>query len=621
MFRSCWLLSLMLLSGVVFGQQSIEVLVDKLEGFKFKNWDSVEYYSNEILEASREGQHREIGLALQYLGVVQYEKYGDYDSALSLYNVAVGHFRKDKDSTLLAAIYNNYGVVHKTKANYDKALDYFFKALDFISSDSTSSISITLLNNIGEVSFYMGKVDESEKYHQLAYESALFKNDSLLLGASLVYLGNIASSKMESEKAIDYYSNALKYLSQYNANTANIIMNIGIVYHFKGELREAISYYQKAITVAKEFKSSQSLALSYLNMGEAMLTLDDPNTVKTLRKTVEIASEFNLNRILRNAHQFLASYYENHNNYKLALEHFKYYKNFSDSIINENSLARFNSLNVKFNTAQKEKQIADQELQIEQKNASIIKQRNQKIFIAIVLIFILLIGALFYLRSRMKQKYLLQQAVITEKEKGLKAIFMATENERQRISKDLHDGVGQHLSSVKMQLESLTIRDERINVKKQHIIKNLGEAAQEIRQISHKMMPRSLEEVGLVPSLEDLFSKTFTQTSIKCSFEYNNVEQRYPKDVEISLYRIVQELLNNIIKHSHANNVAVQLYTINKKLIMTVEDDGIGFDVKVKSSGHGLLNIKSRIETLNGNFECESVENTQTVITLSVPLT
>ena len=172
-----------------------------------------------------------------------------------------------------------------------------------------------------------------------------------------------------------------------------------------------------------------------------------------------------------------------------------------------------------------------------------------------------------------------------------------------------------------MQLESVTIRDERINVKKQHIIKNLGEAAQEIRQISHQMMPRSLEEVGLVPSLEDLFSKTFTQTSIKCSFEYNNVEQRYPKDVEISLYRIVQELLNNIIKHSHANNVAVQLYTINKKLIMTVEDDGIGFDVKVKSSGHGLLNIKSRIETLNGNFECESVENTQTVITLSVPLT
>ena len=621
MFRACWLFFLFLLSGVVFGQKNTQQLVDKLEKFKFKDWDSVEYYGNKILALSNENQYKERGLAYQYLGVVRFEKYGNYDSALTLYDISLELLNKDKDSTLLATIYNNFGVVHKTKANYEKALGYFFKGLDFTAADSTSKLSITLLNNIGEVSLFMGKTDESEKYHQLAYEAALQKEDSLLLGASLVYLGNLASTKMESQKAIDYYSKSLEYLTNYNTNTANIIMNIGVVYHFKGDLKEAISYYQQAVEAAKKFNSPNSLALSYLNMGEAMLALDDPKTEMVLNKTIEVASKHQLNRVLLNAHQFLASYYQKKNNYKIALEHFKQFKNYSDSVLNENSLAKLNSLNVKFNTAQKEKQIANQKLQIEQKNASIIKQRNQKILIAVVLIFLILIGSLFYLRSRMKQKYQLQQAVIQEKENGLKAVFLATENERQRISKDLHDGVGQQLSSVKMQLESLTVGNESVQEKKQQITENLSEAARELRHISHQMMPRSLAEEGLVPTLEDLFNKTFSQTSVSCSFEYHDAEMRYPKEVEVSLYRITQELLNNIIKHANAHNVLVQLYKIKNKLVMTVEDDGVGFDINSKSTGHGLINIKSRIETLNGNLEYESIENSQTVITLSVPLT
>ena len=178
--------------------------------------------------------------------------------------------------------------------------------------------------------------------------------------------------------------------------------------------------------------------------------------------------------------------------------------------MNESSLSKLNTLNVKFNTAQNEKQIANQELEIEQKNTSIIEERNQKIMIATGLVFILLIGGLFYFRSQMQQKARVQQAVIQEKELGLKAVFVATETERQRISKDLHDGVGQQLSGVKMQLESLALKDVSLQEQKDRITENLAQASQEIRQISHQMMPRSLEEEGLIPSLEDLFEKTFT---------------------------------------------------------------------------------------------------------------
>jgi signal transduction histidine kinase len=392
------------------------------------------------------------------------------------------------------------------------------------------------------------------------------------------------------------------------------------VYHFKGELREAISFYQEAIIVATQFNSSNSIALCYLNIGEAMLALDDPKTVNTLEKAIEVSNEFGLNRVLLNAHQFLATYYQKHQLYSLAFDHYKSYKKFNDLVLNEGSIAKLNTLNVKFSTAQKEKQIAKQELEIEKKNAVIIRERNQKIAIATGLVFILLIVGFFYFRSQMRQKARVQQAVIQEKELGLKAVFMATEVERQRISKDLHDGVGQQLSGVKMQLESLNVENTSQQEQKERITENLYQASQEIRQISHQLMPRSLEEEGLTSTLEDLFEKTFSGTSINCSFEHHKAEKRYPKEVELSLYRITQELINNILKHANAKNVHVQLYKIRTKLVMTVEDDGVGFDVSEKSEGHGLLNIKSRIETVNGNVEFESSDTSETVITLSIPI-
>lgn len=616
-----WLfIYLLFCSSAICIAQNQDELVDKLEQFKFRNWDSVEYYSRKILENSGDEHLREKGLAWQYMGVVQYEKYGNYDSALSLYNKAREHFKEDVDSIQLGTLHNNYGVIYKTMADYESALGHFFKAMEYYSSDTVSKYRIITLNNIGEVNLWLGNMEESEKYHLLAYEAALAKGDSLLLGLTMVNLGNLANTGHEYRKAIDYYKKSLAYYSGYKYNTANIIMNIGTVHHFRGNLKKAIEYYQKAIDKAIEFNSSHSLAIGYLNIGEAMLDAGEPEAVSMLNKAIDVASRYRLKRVLRYAYQFLARYYQEHNQYDKALVSFKQYKIYNDSILNENSLNRLNALNVKFNTAQKEKQIADQALEIEQKNAAILKQRNRNILIASVLTILVLTVLFIYLRYRMKEHARLQQVVIREKEKGLKAVFEAIEQERQRISQDLHDGVGQQLSGIKMQLESMPAADKRLLEQKSKITANIAQVSKEVREISHQMMPRSLQEQGLVPSLEDLFNKTFSNTPVSCSFEHHNADRRFPKEVEISLYRIVQEIINNIIKHANASRVIAQLYKINNKLLMTIEDDGVGFDPRAGKSGHGLLNIKTRIETVNGKIKFESSENNKTIITLSIPL-
>ncbi len=605
-------------SIVSYAQEELRLSVDKLEEFKFKNVDSLELYAQEIIRLSNPNQHLELGLGYHYLGNVQFTKYGNYDSALSLYGKALKHYQIQENSTQLSKLYNNYGATYKAKEDYEKAFIHYSNALDYDSEDTLSSIK--LLNNIGEASFNLGNNEESEKYHLHAYEMAFHENDSLSLGHTLNRLGLVVSTNNEHKKAIQYYSNSLAYYSHSRVDSSFIIKNIGREFYILGNYEKAIPYFRKAIQVATSFNSRGNLAISYISLGQTILVLDKPDSENYMGKGIEIAIKLKMNSTLQSAHEFLAWYYEAHNQYELALDHYRKYKSYRESLLNENSLAKLNTLNVKFNTAQKEKQIANQELEIEQKNASIIKERNQKIVIAIGLIFMLLIGGLFYLRSQMQQRAKVQQAVIKEKELGLKAVFVATETERQRISKDLHDGVGQQLSGVKMQLESLTLKDKSLKEKKERIIENLMQASQEIRQISHQMMPRSLAEEGLVPTLEDMFEKTFSDTSINCSFEHHKADQRYPKDVELSLYRIVQELLTNIIKHANATSVSVQLYKIRNKLVMTVEDNGVGFDVELKGEGHGLLNIKSRIETVNGKVEYESSSTSETVITLSIPI-
>ena len=615
-----WVWFYLFFAGYSYGQEPTTPLVYKLEEFKFKNWDSVAYYANKLLAKSNENQYHEKGLAYQYLGVTQFEEYGNYDSALALYNIALNFFENLQDSVHLATLYNNFGVVAKVKADYENALTYFYKANDYLAGDSTANLYTTVLMNIGDVLIFMNKPDEAVNYLQLSYKAAQINTDSLKMAQVLGTLGNLYNSRQKYDKAIAYYKSSLFYQRHFNLDSSSTIMNIGVIYHFKGKLKDAIKYYHQAIAVANNFKSPRNAALCYLNMGEAMITLKNPEAVSNLRKAIVIGETNKLNRVLRNAYQLLVTYYQQEKDYAQALENYKLYKKYSDQIINENSLNKLNALNVKFNTAQKEKQIADQALEIERQQASVIQERNQKIAIATTLGFLLLVGVFIYQRSHMQQKSKLQLAVINEKEKGLKAVIEATEEERQRISKDLHDGVGQQLSGVKMQLESLEVKDEVIKEKKQQITDNLAQAAQEIRQISHQMMPRALEADGLIPALEDLFNKTFANTNINCSFEHHEMAERYPNDIELSLYRITQELINNIIKHANASHVNVQLYKIKNKLVMTVEDDGIGFDVAAQRKGHGLLNIKSRIETVNGNVEYESDSGSETVITLSIPI-
>ncbi len=236
---------------------------------------------------------------------------------------------------------------------------------------------------------------------------------------------------------------------------------------------------------------------------------------------------------------------------------------------------------------------------------------------------ILTIALAYRVKKIKDERETLLVKVTHQQEEQITAVINAQESERSRIAKELHDGVGQLLAGLKLKF-GLLKQTKVIQEKEQSIIEDsnkvLDEAYNEVRTISHQMMPRALTELGLVTAVNDLLESTFTNTKINFEFSHFNIQERLPQDIELSFYRIIQELMSNIIKHAKANKISVQLFISSGNLVLIVEDNGLGMNVENASKGLGLKNIISRIKSIKGEVNFEKGPEKGTIVTARIPV-
>jgi signal transduction histidine kinase len=313
--------------------------------------------------------------------------------------------------------------------------------------------------------------------------------------------------------------------------------------------------------------------------------------------------------------------YKRLGNLDLAMESYINYSSQKDSAKSLALQQTITELEAKYQNKEKEQLIRIQDLTIQEKEANIQAKTNQNLALIIGIIAIIILAIFLYYSYKSKKNQELSNAIIKEQEKGITAVFNAQEEERKRISKDLHDGVGQQLSGLKMGFQKVAngIKDEnpQRSEEMEKLSKILSESADEVRFISHQMMPKALTELGLIDALDDMLKKSLGLAKISYEFEHFGVDGRLNEQVEISLYRVCQELINNVIKHSEASQVNVQLFKNQNKLIMMVEDNGKGF-LANKENGHGLLNMKSRVSSINGEINIEPSPTKGTLATVRV---
>ena len=195
---------------------------------------------------------------------------------------------------------------------------------------------------------------------------------------------------------------------------------------------------------------------------------------------------------------------------------------------------------------------------------------------------------------------------LRQREAEIRASLMAQEAERQRFSRELHDGVGANLSLLKMYLASFGDKDVPMAELKERSEKLLAGSVDEIRRLIHDMHPRNLKELGLVKAVEEMVQLVNLGNGLKVIFTTKSIPGHLPETVEINLFRIIQELLQNAIRHSGAGNVWLDLNYLNEKVSLTYQDDGIGFDTSVVSQGNGLLNIRNRVMLFKGHMVVNS---------------
>ncbi|HTI60447.1 sensor histidine kinase [Mucilaginibacter sp.] len=240
--------------------------------------------------------------------------------------------------------------------------------------------------------------------------------------------------------------------------------------------------------------------------------------------------------------------------------------------------------------------------------------------VVVVLIAGLFFFVIVYQRKMIKNQVALRRLEDERQQELLKAVIDAQESERKRLAEDLHDSVGQVLSAIKLKLHKLDKLNEGQNAMLADTRKLTDECIQEIRNIIHNVLPPVLTDFGLIDALQALCVKMNDNTPIQVTFTRKLADERFGSEIELTLYRIAQELFGNAVKHSEATNIHVDLAKNGNTLVMSFRDNGKGFNIETVKHGFGIKNLRSRVQLINGKIDIYSKPLSGTITTINIPL-
>ena len=544
-------------------------------------------------------------------------------------------FAQKVGDLLQIAIANFYmGNANVVNGNPDKALPFYLKAATYFESKEGELSRLSSTYN-GIASAYENNINDSLSlvYFEKSYQTSKLANDHRRMGIALINRGNIHSKKGELQTAIILLEEAVDLLQDPNSaiylKPAKI--NLAAAYAENNQLEKAEPIYKALVQeidstedVLNYAKTLGNYGILYQKKDEDKKALDYLNRAYTMFLSNGFMKErYNLMPSLIDAH-----YNVNENREALLL--FYDYSTIKDSIFSVEKDRNLAFALQKFEAEKKDKLLLEQQLEIEKKN----RQKNMVIYGLIALSIFLIVGYLFFRKRLQYEKTIAQQQKDIQKQKiteltqknkllAMNSMIEGQEAERLRIAKDLHDSLGGLLSNVKahftiIQKEITQLEQLNITERTNHLI---DEACLEVRRISHNMMPNALSISGLEGALEDI-AGYMRSLNYEVTLDIHHLPKTIEKTKQITIYRLIQEVLSNIRKHAAAKTVFIQLFGHDNNIHLTIEDDGKGFDYEkaISSGGLGLKSINSRVKFLDGSIEWDSAKNKGTTITINIPI-
>lgn len=608
-------------------EDSIKTLVDLCFSHGFREVIDRNKYINLLENLAKKEKTLDLqaeaftGLGKGYEEINLVKASENYSNALNLYKAIGGK----KGEWEYAKTMLKYGTVYHYNGDFGTAITMYLDAESTLSKFNDLNQLASLYIKLGDAYDKLGKPGKRNFYNQKAIDIALKSSDKKTLGKAymtiainLIYEDKYKEAELYCQKANDIALELGDKMQQHIFN-----YNMGLLYSRQEKYAKALSYYKIASDIAKEINARNDECDALYKVGLVEYYMENYSTArKTLLNAFHIADSLKSNILKRNIYDVLSCLEADIGNHKKANEYLNKYIDYVYLIFSEENQKQVNFLDAKYQAQKREADIMH--LENEKKINYLKLTRNRQWIIILLSVVVLLIAtaSFIYINARHKRKIAIQDSKLKEqkiieleKDRQLLAtqsVLKGEELERTRLARDLHDGLGGLLLSIKLSLSgnkgNMMVSEEG---ERQYnkAVSLLDTSMKELRRVAHNMMPEALVKFGLKDALADFcISLENNPGKTKIAFQFFGDEGRIDSKYEIGLYRIAQELINNSLKYSHATELMVQLIQERERIHLTVQDNGKGFDLKIlrSSKGAGIANIKSRVESLNGVFDIYS---------------
>jgi two-component system NarL family sensor kinase len=614
----------LLLSISVAGAANADSLFKRAQFFEKINEDSANFYYNLILkqQSFKTASPEIYGKSLRKKALIQADKIGDAEN-IDLCKQAITYFQITNNKKEIGITHNTMANIYQVKGYFDLAIANYQKAAAIFDSIQFYNGLTICYSNIASIYSNTEQYKNSLKYNLLAYQTAVLKNDTFSEGM-IAHDVSIAFTKNNlSDSAKTFAALALKYG---NSIKDDFVISYAYkafyeYYKSKNDWPNAAINAQQSLNYILQTSSKYDACFAYCNLAESALALKkNSEALVAIEKAEKYAKEVTSFQLNKRVYALYKEITAAAGDFKSAFYYAQLYQQNSDSVFFEKRNNTLNELETKYQTAQKETKIAQQKVEIQ--------QSKTRFLVVTALMFIIVAGSLFlYLFLKQRQKLLQNKIITIEQQKKLEltqAIIDGEEQERTRLAKELHDGIGGLMSMLKLQFTNFKKSHTAIqeNAEYNTALDLLNTASQDIRKISHALMPSALERLGLIDAVEQFCTSMQASAGFEIDFQHYNISERLPQRFELLVYRIVQELLNNIVKYADAKEVIIQLVKNENQFSIAIEDDGKGFDVSVikNKDGIGLQSMQKRIELLGGKMDIDSAIGKGTSVNIELPI-
>lgn len=608
------------------GEQKIKVLSDLCYYLSYSDVEKSERYGVQCLGLAQEqGDSVLIANAYNDLSIL-YTLKSDYKKGLD-YNFEAYKIRKNlKNSEQLLSSLSKLGVCYSELGEFENATKYLLEAIEIVENNKWEQKYFQVYDNLGGVFKEMNRYETALIYHQKAYDYAINSNNPRARYTILVNVAGAHRNLGNTKKSIELHLEAERGIEEakdYRA-LALVYSNLASLYSMQDEFDKVLFYFRKSIEIYEELQNIDGLSLVHNNIaqfyiGNQLLNAENADDVEEeLIVAQRYALECNsMSRQLQNFDAYFQFFlvlgnYEKAMNYKLKAD------SVSDQLFTLENNKMVEELKTQYESEKKEKELFQQE--------SKIRQKNYQLIISLGILIFIIIGAIEnYRKFRFKRKKLQAEIQLKEELAEVK-IKSQVQEERLRISRDLHDNIGSQLTFI---ISSL---DMAQYVAQKEDVKLLGKKLNEIKEFSASTIAEFRDTIWALNkeniTLKDIELKLTSFISKAKSLVPNIsfqmeflAKQELELDSEkgIKVFRILQESVNNAIKHSEADKINLSFIDLEEAIMIKIEDNGIGMEIDDLERKNGLVNMEERARKVGGSLKIRSEPNKGTQVCLTIP--